>query len=287
MQAFAKFFLIVVIALGLTLPAQAQSRKELATKDAELEQRIMDIEQRYVTGDPAAERLMQRMDALESSQRALTGEIEQLRYERETLQAEIITLTDKIAVMESQASAPSYVQPAPSVVHPYQPQVYGGQPQIHNAEPQAFGEPEPQVLPQSSTPGTMGSSVVDMAELKRIGQDKLYAGDFTGAQLAFKQYIDLNPNAADISDAHFWLAETYFVKSGFSDAADNYIASMRAAPEGDKAPNALIGLAASMRQMGDKDGACQTLQTFAVQFPDIPEDIADKASIEKQRSGCA
>ena len=54
-----------------------------------------------LTGDPAAERLMQRMDALEASQRALTGEVERLRYERDTLQEEVRALASGIASLET------------------------------------------------------------------------------------------------------------------------------------------------------------------------------------------
>ena len=52
-------------------PAAAQSKKELAAQNAQLAQRLTALENRMLTGDPAAERLMQRMDSLESSQRAL------------------------------------------------------------------------------------------------------------------------------------------------------------------------------------------------------------------------
>ena len=63
----------------LAAPAYAQSKKELAAVDAQLAQHLTTLESRMLTGDPAAERLMQRMDSLETSQRTLTGEVETLR----------------------------------------------------------------------------------------------------------------------------------------------------------------------------------------------------------------
>ena len=45
----------------LATPAMAQSKKELAAVDAQLAQRLSTLESRMLTGDPAAERLMQKM----------------------------------------------------------------------------------------------------------------------------------------------------------------------------------------------------------------------------------
>jgi len=123
-------------------------------------------------------------------------------------------------------------------------------------------------------------------ELARIGLDKMNEGDFSGAQTAFIQYLELNPNADNRGDVLFWLAETYYVKSGFSQAADNYIASMRAAPKGDYAPEAMVKLAATARALGKKDVACQTLASFPAQYPKAVPAVREKARIEKLRSGC-
>lgn len=320
-----------VLMLSVSVPALAQSRAELAVKDAQIEQRLGELEQRYLTGDPAAERLLQRMDVLESSHRALTGEIEQLRYERTTLTQQIQTLTADVDVLKAlateirqhmdaaevaaQSSTPrtyggsdsGFITSQPTYSDPvysqptYSDPVYSGpvysEPVFSDpvysepvyseptySEP-VFGVPSSQD-PSNTYSGTLGSSGIDMSELLSIGQQKLLAGDFSGAQLAFQQYVDINPDSADIDEAYFWLAETHFVRSGFSEAADAYIASMRAAPEGEKAPNAMIGLAASLRNLNNTQSACQTLDGFTAQFPSVASDVREKADIERQRSGC-
>ena len=66
--------LCVAVAMLTASSAHAQSKRELAAQNAQLAQRIGILEQRLLTGDPAAERLMARMDNLETSQRSLTGE---------------------------------------------------------------------------------------------------------------------------------------------------------------------------------------------------------------------
>lgn len=289
--------------LSVSTDALAQSKKEMVAKDVQLEQRISDLEGRMLTGDPAAERLMQRMDSLEAAQRALTGEIEQLRYERDTLRTDVEALAKDIEAMQAVAvdmrahldmatgagfTSPPLAGGQPLPQAPYIDSQGGGQTlNAPSPAPQNQGQPFQMLPPVQSNPvQPLGAQSVDASELMTIGQQKLRAGDFTGAQLAYRQYIDVNPNAPDVGEAHFWLGETYYVKSGFDKAAESYIASMRAAPKGELAPSAMIGLAGALRGMGNKDGACQTLDGFPVQFPDASSDMQSKANRERQRSGC-
>lgn len=284
MKTLISLILTALMLGAASLPAQAQSKKEMVAKDIELEQRLTDLEGRMLTGDPAAERLMQRMDTLETAQRALTGEIEQLRYERDSLRKDVESLVGDIAALQTQIAD---IQRAPAVIAAPAPQ---GPIVYEQADPYQAA-PDNQLPPvsvpyQEPAQGTLGSAPIDASQLQIIGQEKLRAGDFTGAQLAFKQYIEVSPDAADVGDAYFWLGETYFVKSGFEKAAESYIASMRAAPEGALAPSAMIGLAGALRGMGNTDGACQTLDGFPIQFPNAPPDMRQKAERERQRSGC-
>lgn len=291
----------IVAAAILTPSAFAQSKKEMIAKDVQLEQRILNLENRFVTGDPAAERLMQRMDALEAAQRAITGEIEQLRYENAAPSADITALKEKVDAfkaladeMRAHLDSTRYSPPVAStgsvpIGSTNPPIIYDqyNNPISPTPPTNPAYESLPPAFPQSSVPGTLGNATVDSNALKDIGQQKLRSGDFIGAQLAYKQYIDLNPAANDLGDAYFWLGETYYVKSGFAEAAEAYIASMRANAKGDKAPSAMIGLAGSLRGMGNMDGACQTLDSFPIQFPDVSADLNEKADRERQRAGCS
>ena len=92
-------------------PAYGQSKKDLAALDAAMAERLARLESRMLTGDPAAERLMARIDALESSQRALRGELERITFERDGLWRSVWTSRNSngcIAV-EWQSSWPKQV----------------------------------------------------------------------------------------------------------------------------------------------------------------------------------
>ena len=286
----------------LATPAAAQSKKELAAQNVVLAQRLTTLESRMLTGDPAAERLMQRMDALEGAQRTLTGEIETLRYERDNLRGEIEGLIREIQTkqavydrMKIHLDAVDLVstetRPA---VNPYAPRVYSGagtvvqgmDTETYSSQPYVVDPNQPSQVPSApifkeQTIGvqqqyTQGN---DVSELSKVGQTKLAEGDFSGAQTAFKQYLQFNPDAGDAGEVNFWLGESYYVRGGFADAADAYITSMRKDPKGVKAPDAMVRLAAALRELGNKAEACQTLATFPAQFPNA------SAKCQRKRRG--
>lgn len=292
--------LTATCALLATSPAQAQSKKELAAADMEMMARIVKMENRILTGDPAAERLMQRMDALEASIRTLTGEVEQLRFERDNLRTEVEALSNDLTKIESLAGdmrrhLDAVDRVAQDRMQATTPRVYGGgQPvsapvtgsaPVTSPTPMTGTAPTP---PVSAGGGNIGvNTSYDAAELGRIGQQKLAEGDFIGAQTAFKQYLQLNPDAAEAGETYFWLGETYFVRGGYADAADAYIASMRANKDGGKAPEAMIRLGAALRELGQKETACDTLASFTVQYPSASAPLIDRARAEANRTGCS
>lgn len=301
----------------LAAPAYAQSKKELAAVDAQLAQRLTTLESRMLTGDPAAERLMQRMDALETSQRTLTGEVETLRYERDTLVKQVEAMAaelqtkqalidrmkihlDAVDLVSSEPRAQSTVQ-----ANPYSPRTYGqdggySTGTVVQSSPQSYVEPYSDPSYDSSQLSQIPAAPIfnqqtipvqeayqnDVTELGKSGKTKLAEGDFIGAQTAFKQYLEYNPDADDKGEMNFWLGESYYVRGGYADAADAYITSMREDSKGVKAPDAMVRLAASLRELGNKAEACQTLATFPAQFPNASSSTKEKARVEAARTGC-
>jgi tol-pal system protein YbgF len=286
-------FISIFLVLGSALPAHAASKKELEAKIIQLEQRLGALETRMLTGDPAAERLMQRMDALESSQRSMTGEVERLRYENETLQEEVRALASQIVTLQTISEDMQLHLQAVEIV------ANEGQQSVETSTPIIYGEtgissasgiyeggssfPPPPAITGGDQSTEQGN---DISRLAMVGQEMMSEGDFSGAQTVFRQYLDLNPEATDKGDVYFWLGETYYAKSGFTSAAEAYIASMRAAPKGDYAPEAMVKLAATARALGKTNMACQTLASFPAQYPNAVSAVREKARIEKQRSEC-
>jgi len=316
-----KILLTLLLSTTMAAPAIAQSKAELAAQDAVLSERLDRLESRFLTGDPAAVELMQRMDTLEAEQRGLTGSIEQLQRERDNLKAEIVALDEDLKSMEAQADRmrlhldavdlvakerpqqQTQLRAQPQVSYPSGSQpIYDGAPQTGFIDPnqpsQVPGPPTSRTVtvpfdgslsdslnspPRSASVST---SIPNLDDLPASGLQKLNEGNFSGAQSDFQTYLAVAPDAPNAGEMQFWLGETFFVKGGYSDAAKAYIASLKKDPQGLKAPDSHIRLAASLRELGNKPEACQTLDSFSSQFPNADAAARQKMRDERARTGC-
>jgi tol-pal system protein YbgF len=294
-----KFFKLVSIALLATscliaAPAQAQSKKELAAQNAALAERLTRLESRMLTGDPAAERLMARIDSLESAQRALRGELERVAFERDGLKGEVMQLRTELQIIQDMAGrmkvhldavdliAEEQTRPVPRrtgpvTLGPTTPlDPLGGAPTFRQ-QPLVIGQSQP-------TAPTMPAN--DIAELGQVGKRLLAEGDFAGAQTSIKQYLQFNPDAADVGEMNYYLGESYYVRGGYADAADAYITSMKRDPRGVKAPDAMVRLAGALRELGKVQDSCATLASLPRQYPNASPTVKNKAKLEAARAGC-
>ena len=291
-----KHILIAFLATScfIAAPAQAQSKKELAAQNTALAERLGRLESRMLTGDPAAERLMSRIDALETAQRALRGELERVAFERDGLKGEVMQLRTELQLIQDMAGrmrvhldavdliAQEQTRPierrlGPVTMGPTTPlDPLGGAPTF-GQRPLVIGQSQPAVPAMPSN---------DVAQLGERGKRLLSEGDFAGAQTSLKQYLQFNPDAADVGEMNYYLGESYYVRQGFADAADAYITSMKRDPRGVKAPDAMVRLAGALRELGKKQDSCATLASLPRQYPNASPTVTSKAQLEAARSGC-
>lgn len=288
------FVALLATSCLISLPAQAQSKKELAAQNTALAERLGRLESRMLTGDPAAERLMARIDTLETAQRALRGELERVAYERDGLKGEVMQLRTELQIIQDMAgrmkvhldavdliaqeqSRPVPIRTGPISTGPTTPlDPLGGAP--------TFGQ-RPLVLGSGQAPQPV-MPTNDITELGQTGKRLLAEGDFAGAQISLKQYLEFNPDAADVGEMNYYLGESYYVRGGYADAADAYIASMKRDPRGVKAPDAMVRLAGALRELGKTKDSCATLASLPRQYPNASPTVTNKAKLEAVRAGC-
>lgn len=302
MSTFLKVFVLAGLAIALfsASPVQAQSKKELAAQNAALAERLARLESRMLTGDPAAERLMARIDSLESAQRALRGELERVAFERDGLKGEVSQLRTDLQIMQDLSGRMTVHLDAVDLIaqeqtRPVQGRVgpvslggttplapLGGAP-VFKERALEFGQPTQSVISQAPVNQVPSN---DVAQLGQDGKRRLAEGDFSGAQTSLKQYLQFNPDAADVGEMNYYLGESYYVRGGYADAADAYITSMKRDPRGVKAPDAMVRLAGALRELGKPQDACATLASLPSQYPNASSTVKDKAKLEAARAGC-
>lgn len=92
--------------------------------------------------------------------------------------------------------------------------------------------------------------------------------DYKLAQEQFKKFIDNNPSSSLLSNAYFWLAESYFRQNDFNKAAKYFLACYSNFPRGIKASDSLLKLAMTFGNLGKKDELCKIIKKLQNEFPD-------------------
>jgi tol-pal system protein YbgF len=276
-------FSALATALIAAAPAQSQSRRELAERIDATEVRIGELESSFMAGDPVAETLLRRLDALDYQVRELTGETERLQFENRRL-------TDEVGMLQAELDAMRNPQP-PAIddaTADWMNDGLGGEPTSADGESVAVTDPDDQFASErAAATGVLGApSPGDAGTSFRNARDRLNDGDFAGAQSGFEAFVNDHAEHPRAGEAWYWLGETFFVRSQFADAASSYISSLRAQPEGEKAPDALVRLAASLHGLGRTQDACDTLARFGREFPNATPASRDRAARESVRANC-
>ena len=114
----------------------------------------------------------------------------------------------------------------------------------------------------------------------------LKQGDYETAEKAFTEFITIGDDRNYLSNSHFWLAETYYVRENYKDAAKNYLSLYQTFPNANKAPDALLKLGISLVNMQQKEQGCITFMQLQESYPEANPSIIDRSNLELKRNGC-
>jgi tol-pal system protein YbgF len=267
-----------------------------------------------LAADPEAEaqaaRTQVRFSELEDQMRTLTGQIEEMTHGIDQVSLRLDKLIGDVdfrlsAMEKAQAEADGWkgqsseigsAIPAPTQPSPTQ---------------EALGAP-----PASSEPGTLGTipaTVLEDQETAAVEEaapaepaaptmPALPAGttkqqyeyafsllrqhEYAEAERALTAFIEKHPNDQLTGNAHYWLAETYYVRGDFRRAAGFFAKGYKNFPESNKASDNLLKLAMALVNLDDMDKACFTFKELAERFPEASSSIKQRAATESQRAGC-
>ena len=114
----------------------------------------------------------------------------------------------------------------------------------------------------------------------------LKVGDYTTAERAFREFVNVNPEHDLAGNAQYWYAETFRIRQLYTDAASAYLEGYQKYPKGEKAPINLLKLGVSMVQIGEKDQGCKMINGVEKQYPKANQSVIQKAKYESQKFEC-
>lgn len=143
----------------------------------------------------------------------------------------------------------------------------------------------------NQTLGQVGTSSMHSLRLPIEKYEQAFAtlkqGDYDRAEKQFREFIQENEDHRLVSNARYWLGETYYVREDYEQAARAFARGYKENPSGAKAPDNLLKLGLSLNGLGNREDACVALIQLTQKFEDGPRPVLNRASQEIERLDCA
>ena len=288
----AAFALVCTLAATSSAFAQSDTDRRLDRLDKDLHELRAIVFQGRDTGqpvvvkpagpDPEVTAMAGRLDAMDTSLRQITGQLEVLSHDIGDakqaaaaagapigeLRAQIKDLTDRVSKLEGgiAASAPPPAPPPAGVT---------GAPAADPAAPAAAPPPAPSGPP---TP----------ADAYKGARALYMAHDYAGASQAFEAFVSQYPSNSQTPTAYFWLGESDTARQVYSDAVPAYANSLKGWPKAPWAADATVNLSRALAETSHTDQACAALGEFDRRYrPTASSVIKARAAEVRIRAKCA
>ncbi len=305
------FFSMVGIVAAIVQPdvATAQNVDALVDRIERLERSLRDLEPLVYRGEtprggvtarspdsfsaPSTARIAEaevRMTQLENELRNLTGRIEEVSFRLRQISTRLDKLVGdvdfRLGELERGAGAPPQAGAAAAdgVSPPAAPPAATGfGQQVQAAAGQREGTQQAAAAP--AAPGTV---LPDGSPMERynFAFSLLRKSEFDRAEQAFTEFLAAHPDDDLAANAQYWLGETFYVRNQFDAAAAAFLQGIKQYPASTKAPDTLLKLGITLRELGQPAEACNTWNELLRSFPDADNRIRSNAEQQKQRTDC-
>lgn len=268
-----------------------------------------------VLGLPAraqdAAEIFLRLDRLEAENRRLTGQIEELRFANRRLEDQLKRFQTDADMRMRDLEAGRAGAPRPQTATPAQPPAgtpgrrsdafdpaqspaAPGAPQVltpgqaQQAQPSPTpggalpaGAPRANLTPPPQAP--VGGDAKSDFDFAKALHDR---GDFELSEGAFRDFLRKHGRDRRAADATFWLGESFFGRTRYREAAEHYLTVTTRHSNATRAPEAMLKLGMSLRNLGAKEEACGTFDQVGRKYPKAPPAVLAAANRERTRAQC-
>ena len=105
-------------------------------------------------------------------------------------------------------------------------------------------------------------------------------GDYDTAELALREFVEINPDHELAGNAQYWYAETFRIRQLYQDAATAYLYGYQNYPKSRKAPINLLKLGKMLVVIGEWNQGCLLIQGVKKQYPKALQSVLEKAKYE-------
>jgi len=213
-----------------------------------------------------------RLSDLENKQRNMVGQLEQLNHEVRQMKTQLEkTLQDnemRFRQMEQRGGNTTSSG--------------GGYNSGATMEGDLYAEAAPVATGQ-----TLGGGNTDPANrLYDSAFADIRESKYESAAGKLNRFMSMYPSHSLAPNAQYWLAETYYVRGEYAQAARMFAQGYQDYPKGPKAGDSLLKLGLSLAQLGKKEDACLSYRQLKKEFPGVQSTVTRRADQEIKRLGC-
>jgi tol-pal system protein YbgF len=114
----------------------------------------------------------------------------------------------------------------------------------------------------------------------------LKVADYENAELALREFVEINPDHELTGNAHYWYAETFRVRQYYLDAAEAYLYGFEYYPKSPKAPMNQLKLGTMLIIIGQWNQGCEMISGVESQYPKAAQSVLTKAKEEYKKYRC-
>jgi tol-pal system protein YbgF len=152
-------------------------------------------------------------------------------------------------------------------------------PRVVEPSPRAALESAPVRAPQAPVSGPLQNAAI--ADNYRGALILFGKGRMADARAALQQVFDADPSGELADNALYWIGETYFAASDFTNAMRVYERVTKEYPEQNKAPDAMFKIGLTFEKTGDLGMARKTFEEVIRRYP--YSTAASSAKLELKR----
>ncbi|MGH8145616.1 MAG: tol-pal system protein YbgF [Rhodanobacteraceae bacterium] len=231
----------MIVAAGLPCAASAQAAPQTTTAP---------VPNRGVTR-------VNRIQALEAQMQQMQGQIEVLQHKLQQLEQ---SSKDQYTDLDSRISRLEHTGPAAAASAAPRPSAAAISAPVGAASAAVHAAPQASA-PMSATDKAAAQKAYDTAF------KSLRDGNYVDSARDFRAFIDKYPQSTLVSNAYYWLGESYYVTQNFKVALNTFQTLLQKYPDSRKAPDAKLKVGYCQFEMKDYASARRTLEAVAKAYP--------------------
>ena len=242
--------------------------------------------------------IFNRLDKLESQNRALLGSNDELKHElqqfKKTQKQGFLNVDEQIDELSKslRANKPMATKPVEKKEAPKKEAV-----QVKKPAPTPAVTTEPKKEKANTPPATSTNKEANKETNKKIRQATSYEKETykaafnkikvspTAATKAFKEYIKMQPSSPLSANAQYWIGEIMYSHNSYKGAVQEFIKVLQSYKYSEKAPDAAIKLGYSFYALKKWDLARRTFEDVLRYFPENKNAVKlAKKRLEKMKA---